>query len=107
MIDPKRGDVWLGDFPDYGTRPAIIVTRNQAIAKLTNVTLVVTTTRIRGWETEVVLSPERHGLRKTSVASCDNVLTVKKSYLIRRMGELDLDTMNAIDDAIKIALDLP
>jgi mRNA-degrading endonuclease toxin of MazEF toxin-antitoxin module len=107
MADPVRGDLWVGDFPDYGTRPAIIVTRNAMIPYLANLTVVTTTTRIRGWETEVELTPESHGLSKLSVASCHNILTVKKDYFIRRLGKLDIDTMNAIDEAIKLALDLP
>lgn len=103
---PRRGDIWWGDFADAGRRPAVIVTSDALLPRLTNVTVVTLTTRVRGVNTEVAFSREEHGLDEDSVANCNNIITVPKASLIAYISHADLDAMNAIADAIHIALDL-
>lgn len=100
-----RGDVYDIDWPGLGLRPAVIVTRPVAIGHLTNLAVVLVTTRVRGLPTEVELG-EAHGLVEGSVANCDNVLTVPKAAFARRRGALGPTESRQLDDALRIALAL-
>jgi len=101
----NRGEVHDIDWPGLGLRPGVIVTRPTAIPHLTNVTVVLITTRVRGLPTEVELGAA-HGLVEGSVANCDNVLTVSKAAVAALRGALGPAEMRALDDALRIALAL-
>ena len=101
----NRGEVHDVDWPGLGVRPAIIVTRPSAIPHLSNVTVVLITTRVRGLPTEVELGASQ-GLIEGSVANCDSVLTVPKAALARHRGTLGPGEQRALDDALRIALAL-
>ncbi len=100
-----RGEVYDVDWPDLGLRPAVIATRPTAIPHLTNVTVVLVTTRVRGLPTEVELGAA-HGLVEGSVANCDNLLTIPKTALAARRGMLGPAELHALDHALRIALAL-
>ncbi len=101
----NRGEVYDIDWPGLGLRPAVVVTRPTAIPHLTNVTVVLITTRVRGVPTEVELGAA-HGLIEGSVANCDNVLTVPKAAVAALRGTLGRAETRALDDALRIALAL-
>jgi mRNA interferase MazF len=101
-----RGSVWVADLPPpWKRRPAVVVTRDAAIPLLTNVTLVMVTSTIRGVRTEVLLGPEQ-GLQQKCAATCDNIQTLAIELLARRLGELGPAKAAELDAAIRIALDL-
>ncbi len=100
-----RGEVYDVDWPNLGHRPAVIVTRPTAIPHLTNVTVALITTRVRGLPTEVELGAA-HGLIEGSVANCDNLLTIPKAALADRLGALGPAELYALDHALRIALAL-
>lgn len=54
---------------------------------------------------EVALGSE-HGLERPSVASCDNLTTIKKTQLGRRRGALPFEDVARLDDALRFALQL-
>ncbi len=103
LID--RGDVFVADLPDAGPHPVVVVSRQEAIAYRSNVTVVLVTTTVRDHVAEVALD-ESHGLDHPSVANCDEVYTVPKRLLVRRRGRLDAGAQRALDRALRIALDL-
>lgn len=100
-----RGEVFDVEWPGLGLRPAVIVTRPTAIPFLTNVVVVLVTTRVRGLPTEVELGAD-HGVVEGCVANCDNVLTVPKTALAQRRGALGPVELRALDDALRVALAL-
>jgi mRNA interferase MazF len=83
----------------------VIVTRDQAIPMLANVTVAAITGTIRGLPTEVPLGPAQ-GLVRECVANCDNLFTIPKSSLGARRGELAAESLERLAAALKIALDL-
>lgn len=101
----NRGEVYELDWPGVGSHPVVIVTRQAAIPILANVTAALVTSRVRGLPTEVALG-EEHGLRRSSVVNCDNLVTVPKRTLGRRYGVLGPAEIFALDDALRIALEL-
>jgi len=100
----NRGDVYDVEFPS-GAHPGVIVTRDRAIPLLRNVCVVQVTSTIRDLPTEVPLGPA-HGLNRTSVANCDNLVTIPKGALGRRRGSLGPEELFRLDAALRIALDL-
>lgn len=79
----KRGEVRWAEHPDWARRPALVLTRDEAIARLNEVFVVLATTTIRGLPTEVELGPE-DGMPRTCVLNADHTNTVGKGHL----GEL-------------------
>jgi mRNA interferase MazF len=101
----NRGEIWDVEWPGYGKRAALVVTRQVAIPFLTNVTVAMVTSRVRGLPTEVAVG-ERQGLARESVINCDNLLTVEKSALVRRRGALGPAELERLRYALQIALEL-
>lgn len=101
----NRGDVVDVDLPELGRRPAVIVTRQVAIAFLADVTVASITSGMRGLPTEVRLD-HAQGLDRNSVVNCDNLFTVPKTVVGRVRGELDPAQVHQLDSALTIALGL-
>ncbi|MBI3997782.1 MAG: type II toxin-antitoxin system PemK/MazF family toxin [Armatimonadetes bacterium] len=103
----RRGEVWWVKFPaPIGRRPAVLVSRNQAYRLRAAVTVVPLTQTIRRIPVEVALGPE-DGVPKRSVANADTIATVPKDLLVEYLTTLSPDKLQALDQAIKFALDLP
>ena len=66
-------------------------------------TIAPVTRRVRGLDSEVLLGPE-DGLREPCVANCDNLETVSKERLTKKLGSLDSHKLVALDDALRYAL---
>jgi mRNA interferase MazF len=76
-----------------------------AITARTSVTVVPLTTRVRDMPVEVRLAPG-DGVPRPCVANTDNILTVNKLILVRRVGPLAPDKLRAVEDALRFALAL-
>jgi mRNA interferase MazF len=66
-------------------RPVVVLTREHAIAHLTNVTVAPITTTARGLRTEVPVGPD-NGLHQVGVVNCDNIVTIPTALLGERIG---------------------
>jgi mRNA interferase MazF len=101
----QRGQIdWASLGEDYDRRPVCILTRDEGLASLTSVTCAVLTTRIRGIRSEVQV-PAYLPLRRPSVISCDNVVTVPKVALDpQAIGTLDMLALRTLDAALVYAL---
>ena len=103
----RRGEIWWADLPiPVGRRPVLLLSRNEAYQVRENVTVAPVTTRIRGIPTEVTLGP-REGLRRSGVANLDSIMTIQKGLLRIRIAKLPPSKVDAVNRAIKFALDLP
>ena len=87
-----RGEVRLYQFaaPDK-KRPALVLTRNSAIAYLSTVTVAPITSTIRGVPSEVVLH-------------LHNAVTVSQQRLGRRVAQLSAARMNEVCAALRFSL---
>ncbi|MFA5787640.1 MAG: type II toxin-antitoxin system PemK/MazF family toxin [Actinomycetota bacterium] len=102
----KRGEVWWADLPiPLGRRPVLLLSRNDAYAVRTLVTVAPLTTRVRGIPTEVPLGPE-DGVPRPCAANLDTITTIAKSALSRRLTRLSADKLRAVDTATRFALGL-
>lgn len=98
----KRGEVWWLELPDEGRRPFLVLTRSAAIAVLDRVVAVPATRRRRDIPTEVALE-RSDGMPAACVLSLDNVRTLPKGLLTRRICELGVDRMGEVCAALRIA----
>jgi mRNA interferase MazF len=76
----KRGEVRWAQHPDWPRRPALVLTRNEAIDHLNELFVVLATTNIRGLPTEVELGPAA-GMPRFCVLNADHVASLPKGYL--------------------------
>lgn len=81
---PRRGEVWLVEFPDDPKlRPALVVSPDVRNELANSVLAVPVTTNLRPAPTHVLLAAGTGGLAHDSMARCENVSYLHKSRLAR------------------------
>jgi mRNA interferase MazF len=98
----RRGEVFWAEHPEWGRRPVCVMTRDEAIGKLSEIFLVMATTEIRGLPTEVELGPE-DGMPRVCVLNADQTDTVDKGYLGERITTLSPEKLNETCRALDVA----
>ena len=102
----KRAEIWWARLPPPDkTRPVVLVSREQAYALRTLLTVAKITTRRRGLRSEVTLGPAE-GLPRECVANSDDLLTIHKRQLIERIGTIPTDRVRELDSALAFSLGL-
>ena len=102
----RRGDVYWAQFPGHaGKRPVVLVSREEAYAIKTRVTVVVVTRTVRGIPTEVRVGPSE-GLAKVGVANADELVTVPLATLRDRISTLSRKKLDEIDAPLRFSLGL-
>lgn len=103
----KRGEVyWVSFDPAKGgeiqkTRPAVIVSNDQANAFLNRVQVVpLTSNTSRVFPSEALVSVNG----QTSKAAADQIRTVSKQRLTNKIGTLSVDDMNKVELAMLVQL---
>jgi mRNA interferase MazF len=97
-----RGDICWLELPDEGRRPALVLTRAEAIRVLPRVTVALLTRTIRGIPTEVRLGSE-DGMPTECVVSLDNIRQVSRVLLEDPITSLDGKRMHEVCTALTIA----
>ena len=113
MKAPLRGEVWLVDLDpargheQAGMRPGLVVSVdlfNRGPAEL--VVVVPLTTRAKGIPWHVPVEPPEGGLEQKSFIKCEDVRSVAKERLTRRLGMVSAETLAAVEDRLRILLGL-
>jgi len=84
-------------------RPALVLTRNSAIAYLSTVTVAPVTSTIRGVPSEVVLN-EEDGMKSPCAVNLHNAVTVSQQRLGKRVAQLSSARMNEVCAALRFSL---
>jgi len=85
----QQYDIWWASLPEpAGRRPVLLMSRNQAYSYLNKFVAVEITSTIRRIAVEVLLG-RAEGLPAKCVANCDNVRTIPRSALTKRIGALN------------------
>lgn len=99
----EHGDIWWANLRKR--RPVVVVSRDDVRGARLRTTVAFVTTTIRGLASEVELD-ERDGLHRRCVANCDDIVTISKAALSRRVGRLSEHKLVELDDALRFALQL-
>jgi mRNA interferase MazF len=98
----SRGDICWLELPNEKRRPALVLTRDEAIPAMQKVIVAFVTSRIRGIPTEICLGPE-DGMPRECAVSFDNVRAVPKVLLGDPMTSLAGKRMHEVCKALAIA----
>jgi len=114
VTHPQRGEIYLVNFdPTIGaeikkTRPALIL-QNDVSNQYSPITVVAAITsqfKEPFYPTEVLIKAPEGGLAVDSVALLNQIRSIDKQRLIKRLGNLNSETMEQVDKAIQISLGL-
>jgi mRNA interferase MazF len=114
IIQPIRGEIYLVNFdPTIGseiskTRPALIIQNNIAneSSPITIIAAVTSKFDDRLYPTEVLIEPPEGGLKITSVVLLNQIRSIDRQRLIRRIGAIGSAKLNEVDRAIQISFSL-
>ena len=110
---PKRGEVWIANFSptvgreQAGTRMCVIVSVdrfNRSPAEL--VFACPTTTRERNIPTHVRISPPEGGLKEVSFVKCEDLRSISKERLHKRLGVVSPNTLGEIEIRVRLIMGL-
>jgi|SRR5882672_11436034 len=103
----QQGEIWWCRLPGPGAnRPVLILTRTSVIPHRGNLTVAPITRTIRGINSEVELLPA-DGVPSRCAISLDDIQTVRKNILNRRIATLSKEKMNSVFQAIRFVFDMP
>jgi len=115
MKDPRRREIWLVDWSpgrgseQQGVRPALVVQTDAANLNLKypNTIVVTISTKGRPVPFHIRVNPSsKNGLREISYIKAEQLLTISKERLIKRIGILEDEIMMQVENAIKLVLEL-
>jgi mRNA interferase MazF len=110
-----RGEIHLVSFdPTVGheikkTRPALIIQNDvgNRYSPLTIVAAITSKVSLVPYPVEVVVEPTTaNGLGVPSAIRLDQIRTVDRQRLIKRLGQIDRSTLTRVDEAVRISLGL-
>jgi len=111
---PRRGEVYLVNFdPTIGaeskkTRPALVL-QNDVGNRYSAVTIVAAITSHHGdplYPQQALIRAPEAGLRADSAVLLNQIRTVDKQRLVKRLGALKPETMRQVERALEISLGL-
>ena len=99
----EHGEIWEADVDKR--RPVVVISRDDVQGRRSKAIVAWITTTIRSIPTEVPVD-HRDGLAKASVVNCDELATIEKDELVRRVGRLSPSKIEALHEALRFALQL-
>ena len=114
IVFPRRGEIYLVQFdPTVGheiqkTRPAVII-QNDVSNQYSPITIVAAISSQFSeppFPREVVIEPQDSGLQKRSAVIVNQIRSVDRLRLQKKIGRLSKQNMGRVDEAIQISLGL-
>jgi mRNA interferase MazF len=113
-VVPRRGDVFVVSFdPTLGaeiqkTRPALIL-QNDIANRFSPITIVAAITSrfdSKLYPTDILIRAPEAGLERDSVVLLNQIRSIDRQRLIRRLGRVTAETMRQVDRALAISVGL-
>lgn len=110
---PQRGEIWLIDWnpsrgsEQAGLRPSIVIQNNHGNNndKFPNTIITTISTKGRNIPLHIRLIPNTlNGLNEISFIKTEQILTISKERLIKKLGEISNEELKAINESIKLLL---
>lgn len=112
-LSPLRGEIWMLNLDPIrgheqsGTRPALILSVDVFNAGPADLAIVIPiTSRSKGVRSHVEVHPPEGGLNVVSFIKCEDIRSVTKERLNRRLGEVSTPIMREVEDKLRILLGL-
>ncbi|MFL5628189.1 MAG: type II toxin-antitoxin system PemK/MazF family toxin [Ktedonobacteraceae bacterium] len=112
---PRRGEIWDVNWSpgrgaeQQGVRPALVIQNDRGNASLSYpLTIVAAMSRTeRELPLHVRIAPsQENGLTDFTDVKCEQVLTIEKSRLVRRRGNINPEELGRVDASLKLSLGL-
>ncbi len=100
----RRGEIWFAATPG-GDRPVLILTRDPVADRIGSVVVAGLTRTVRGVVSELELTPEADGVPTVCVANFDNLHTLPRTALRRRITTLGPPRMAQACRTLRDSLD--
>jgi len=113
--DISRGELWWVDWSpgrgseQAGRRPALVIQTEAANrnARYPNVIVAAVSTKGRDLPFHLQLEPSaENGLAQVCFAKCEQIFTVSKERLERRLGRISASQLEAVGRALKMVVEL-
>lgn len=111
----RRGEVWWaslgearGSEPGY-RRPLLIIQTdsfNRSRIQTVLAAVITSNTRLADAPGNVLLPSRTAGLPRESVVNVSQIVTMDKHFLLKRAGKLRADNLRAVEDGLRLVLDL-
>jgi mRNA interferase MazF len=108
----KRGEVWMVNFnpgrdsEQQGIRPCLII-QNDIGNQFASTTIVAgITTTLKKYPVTILIEEGKAGLKKNSMVNLSQIFTIDKERLIKRLGKLEENKIQEVDEALKLSLGL-
>lgn len=98
-----RGEIWFAATPG-GDRPVLVLTRDPVADRIGSVVVAALTRTRRELVSELLLTPAQDGVPSECVVNFDNVHTVARSALRRRVTALSERRMTQACQTLRDAL---
>jgi mRNA interferase MazF len=111
----SRGDIWIVDWSpsrgseQAGQRPAVVIQTDAANSnpRYPNTVILTISTKGKAVPFHVSVSPSgENGLREVSFVKCEQILTISKERLVRRVGNLEDEYLRAIAVVLRRILEI-
>lgn len=111
----KRGDIWWANLPtpegsEPGYKRPLVILQSDIFndSKINTVICAVLTSNLRLQEApgNFLLSSKTTGLPKDSVLNISQIITVDKSFLTEKVGELNRNHLKRLEESIKLILSI-
>jgi len=111
---PRRGEIYLVNFdPTIGseiqkTRPALILQNNisNQYSPITIVAALTSQFDTELYPTEILINPPEGGLSYPSVVLLNQIRSIDRKRLVKRLGIISDELMEQVNSAIQISLGL-
>jgi mRNA interferase MazF len=103
----RRGELYWADLGlGWGTRPVVVVLRDESLRRVTSIVVAPISSNIRGLRSEVPVGPAE-GIRDASAVKCDWLMSVRPREMdARPVGHLGDVKLRQLNDALRFALDV-
>ncbi len=112
-VMPSRGDIWMVDLSPTrgreqdGMRPALILSVDKFNHGPADLVIVVPITKTeRRIPTHVLVPAGEAGLTFDSYIKCEDLRSISKDRLVRRMGEVSYPRIESVQKYVRVLLGL-
>jgi mRNA interferase MazF len=110
---PARGEVWLAELgptrgrEQSGTRPVLILSQDIFNAGPSGLVMMAPLTTVqRDLPLHVEIGPPEGGLKRKSYVVCENLRSITRERLSRRLGSVGFHTMAEVENRLRVLLQL-